>query len=503
MATATEQDGDGRSEDRILEPGEVIRGTKLIVEEVLGEGGQGIVYRAFHPELEKHRVVKILHRAEPETTARIKLEGVVLARIDHERVVKVHDSGILPSGRAYLELEWVDGEPLSRLLKREGGYLPVVRAVRIAREICEGLAAAHRHGVIHRDVKPGNVLVTRDKGSVKLFDFGIAMKVQQEIKASVLTKKGHLPGTPELMAPEQALSLREQISPATDLYAVGGTVFRMLTGRYPFVAENRYDFLHHQINTPPPALASVGRGGPFPIELENLVARLLAKDPRDRPQSARDVAAEFGRIEQDLGVVIRANGAPDADGSDLPTMNANYDAVTRVDPKQPNMADSEATTRDDLPALRKTGPSTTVAQEKRGARAGMLAAIGLVAVIVIAGVAYAAWPRSPTSVRSIASTSSEASSSPLAHQENAPSVGASTETVALPVPTTSASETIPLPSNVSAPLKPTVKAIASTAPKLTPSAPVPPASTVSTVPQPPPVTSSKSQPPHTTADEMY
>jgi serine/threonine protein kinase len=252
---------------------------------VVGRGGMGLVLRGFDTWLNREVAVKVLDPAlaqDENAQHRFCRESRAAASISHEHVVAVHhvaesESNELP----YLVMQLIDGESLEEILAREG-RLELKEIVRIGKEIAEGLAAAHAKGLIHRDVKPANVLMERGTGRVKLTDFGLA-RAAEDVR---LTRSGLVAGTPLYMAPEQARG--EEVDHRTDLFSLGVLLYELCTGRTPFEAKTPLAVmkkLTEEKHLPIRELRSDA-----PMWLVEVIDRLLAKSPRDRFQSAREVA---------------------------------------------------------------------------------------------------------------------------------------------------------------------------------------------------------------------
>ncbi len=256
----------------------------------IGEGGMGRVYLGEHVKMGRQCAVKVMNPAlvnDSESASRFAREASNASRIIHPNVAAVFDYGE-SDGVVYLVMEYVDGEPLSRIITREAP-IPIERALDIGRQIAEGLEAAHELGIVHRDLKPDNILVApRSAGreSAKVVDFGIA-KAVQETAGDALTRTGLVIGTPEFMSPEQLLG--DPIDARSDLYALGCILYLMLTGRPAFAAPTREQMIKRRLSEAPPRLQTVDAG--LPDSLDTVVARLLAKDPADRYDSAADVIA--------------------------------------------------------------------------------------------------------------------------------------------------------------------------------------------------------------------
>ncbi|MFD8637002.1 protein kinase [Streptomyces sp. NPDC059533] len=270
--------------------GSVLAG-RYRLEELLGAGGMGQVWRGTDQRLHRQVAVKVLARpGDRVLTTRLLAEARAAAAFSDPHVVAVHDVGEGQLGgvpSVFLVMELVDGRPLSEVLHE--GPLPVDDVVRWGEQICQALEAAHRAGVVHRDVKPSNVLIT-GTGRMKLCDFGIARRA---VATQGLTATGAAIGTPGYMAPEQIRG--DTVGPATDLYALGCLLYELLTGLPPFTGEALSVLSRHLERTP---ISVRERRPEVPVALDRLVGQLLAKDPGQRPVSAAvvgDALLDAGR----------------------------------------------------------------------------------------------------------------------------------------------------------------------------------------------------------------
>ncbi len=260
--------------------GQVIAG-RYEMGDRLGVGGMSTVQEAFDRRLERHVAIKLLaeHLAEDaQFVARFRREALSAARLVHPNVVQVFDFGLdESSGRHFIAMELIRGKSGAELL-RERGRLPLDEVVSIVAQACAGLDYAHKHGVVHRDVKPGNLLRSNE-GVVKLADFGIAKAVSEE---SSITQVGSVLGTASYLAPEQASGA--EAGPAADLYALGVVTYQLLSGRLPYEAQSLTELALKQQREAPAWLHELDPS--IPEALAKAVDRALSLDPRDRFESA-------------------------------------------------------------------------------------------------------------------------------------------------------------------------------------------------------------------------
>lgn len=260
------------------------------IDEPLGSGGMATVWRGRDLHLERPVAIKLLERAglgDPTALERFGREARAVARLAHPNVVSVYDFGT-DGGDPYLIIELVEGPTLAAMLA--GGPLPVDRAIAIAAQICDGLAATHAAGVVHRDIKPGNLMLT-PAGVVKICDFGIA-RLHHAAAHATLTSPAIVMGTSEYMAPEQASN--DGVDGRTDLYALGCVLYAMLTGAPPFTGETPPSVIGQHLHQPPVPVTA--RRPDAPADLDVLVAQLLAKNPADRPADANQVRARLAAL---------------------------------------------------------------------------------------------------------------------------------------------------------------------------------------------------------------
>jgi serine/threonine-protein kinase len=275
----------------------------------IGEGGMGRVYLGEHVKMNRQCAIKVMSPAlvnDHESAARFAREASNAARIIHPNVAAVFDYGE-SEGLVYLVMEYVQGEALARILAREAP-LSVDRALDLARQIADGLGAAHELGIVHRDLKPDNILVSRnkaDKEVAKVVDFGIA-KAIQENAGDALTRTGLVIGTPEFMSPEQLLG--DPIDARSDLYALGCILHLMLTASPPFAAATREQMIKRRLSEEAPHIQHLDPG--LPDSLDRIVNRLLARSPADRYGSAaevRDALSGTHARRQDVEGMVNAS----------------------------------------------------------------------------------------------------------------------------------------------------------------------------------------------------
>ncbi len=275
--------------------GKVIAG-RYRLETRIGEGGMGVVYRARHVLIDRVVALKLIRpdlRGETHLRAWMLREARAANRVDHAHIVDIHDIGETEEGELYLVMEYLVGISLSSEIAR--GPFPVVRAVDILEQMCAALARAHDLGVVHRDLKSDNIMLTVKGGrkdSVKILDFGLAGLARDPR----LAPKGAVFGTPEYMSPEQARG--EEAGPKSDLYALGVLFFEMCCGQLPFKSSDRETLLEMQRNAPPPRPRQLRPD--LPPAAESIIYRLLEKDPRKRFLDAHHLQEELKALQRSL-----------------------------------------------------------------------------------------------------------------------------------------------------------------------------------------------------------
>jgi tRNA A-37 threonylcarbamoyl transferase component Bud32 len=270
---------------------EIVFGGRYEVQSRLGSGGFGVVYEAIDRRLQKRVAIKVLTRErtdDAQLLERFRGEALAAGKLHHPTIAGTTDFEITADGVAYLVMEFVDGESLDKIIRRDGP-LSVRRAARIAHSLCRALAAAHGAGIVHRDLKPANIIVRREADgseAPKVLDFGLA-KLMQKRDDAALTDTGQMLGTPIYMAPEQIRG-RADLDGRADIYSVGVILYEMLTAHTPFSTRSTGDVLVAKMIEKPERPT---RYAAIPAPLEKLVLRAIEADPDKRPETAQELAA--------------------------------------------------------------------------------------------------------------------------------------------------------------------------------------------------------------------
>jgi serine/threonine-protein kinase len=307
----------------------------------IGEGGMGVVWRASHVLLRRPTAVKLIapHRAGDSAIRRFEREVQLTARLKHPNSVAIYDYGRTRDGTFYYAMEYLDGTDLERLVA-EHGPLPPARVVHVLTQVLGALAEAHDLGLVHRDVKPANLLVSPRRGEhevAKIVDFGLVKSIELGQKQSALSTADNLTGTPLYMAPE-AIQSPGNVDGRSDIYALGAVAWFLLVGRPPFEGTSVIEICAKHLHEAP-LRPSVALGRPLPIDLEDIVLACLEKNPDARPQDARtlrrrleasssngrwtaEAAAEFWRL--------REGSEPPPATPTLPPRTVDLDFVARA-----------------------------------------------------------------------------------------------------------------------------------------------------------------------------
>ena len=342
------------------------------VSRLLGMGGMGAVYEAIHSEINRKVAIKVLHAhfaEKPEFKVRFTNEAKLANVVDHPGLVQIADYGQLSDGAAYLVMEYLKGETLSERIKRSGGMLSQSDAIRFAYLVADSLEAAHSKGVIHRDLKPDNVMIVPDRNvpggeRTKLLDFGIAKLADDTDSAHIPTQTGMMMGTPSYMSPEQCRGLRD-LDARTDVYAFGAMLYVMLSGKPPFTG-SLMEVVSKHIFEPPPALETLAPG--VSPRIAALSLRMLSKDKASRPTMS-EVASELEDMLEHRPLLKRTplpeQGITDSATVPLPAQGA-LTLPQKVLPKQVRPATL-------APSWRRLGVPVG---------AGVLVSIGLLAIVL-------------------------------------------------------------------------------------------------------------------------
>jgi serine/threonine-protein kinase len=354
------------------------------VEGRLGFGGMSTVHLGLDERLERQVAVKLLaeHLAEdPTFVSRFQREAQAAARLVHPNIVQVFDSGQDEStGQYFIVMEYIEGQSCAEIL-RDDGWVEVDEAIAIIDQACEGLHYAHRHGVVHRDVKPGNLLRSRE-GEVKLADFGIAKATEQ----SSITQVGSVLGTAAYLAPEQARG--EEAGPRADLYALGVVTYQLISGRLPYEASSLTELALKQQQEAPPLLDTLVAA--VRPELAEAVAISLALDPGERYQTAREMGRALSDGTHGIAPGERPGAAREAPATEATSVlsagrrassRAPEHGATAVTPRRPRSGPPRHR------AAMAAEPGSPAANGARRRRSRLVPALLAVLALVIAVVA--------------------------------------------------------------------------------------------------------------------
>ncbi|HEY9684377.1 MAG TPA: serine/threonine-protein kinase [Drouetiella sp.] len=303
---------------QVFEPGQILSGRYRVIS-LLGKGGMGLVYKVEQIFLNQELALKTLDKSELTDVLlrRFQTEARAVFSVNHPNIIALHDFGLLDETTPFMVMELATGQTLADILRDRS--LTLDEALSLFIQVCFGLAHAHENGVIHRDVKPSNIMLMNGmpwgtEGSVKILDFGIAKLVQhEEGEIQALTRTGQIFGSPLYMSPEQCLG--EKVDHRSDIYSLGCVIFESLTRTPPFVSDNALStMLMHQSSTNP-SLKEASMGGEFPQALEDVLRKMLAKNPDDRYQNlghtAHDLAAlKRGDLKNGLAAINLHGSGP-------------------------------------------------------------------------------------------------------------------------------------------------------------------------------------------------
>ncbi len=394
-------------------------GGRYVINDKIGVGGMGVVYKAKQGAVDRDIAVKVLIPEKlggggdnDETLIRrFHLEARAASKLAHPNTITIYDFGRDEDGLLYIAMEFLDGVPLDKVLRQ--GPMDPSRAVRIMLQICSSLAEAHKKGIIHRDIKPDNIFLIEVGGEqdfVKVLDFGVAkMRGGGESKEKTLTQAGMIFGTPKYMSPEQARCL--PLDPRSDIYALGVLMYQMLVGEVPFDADDHVSVLLMHCSEPPPAMQDKLPDMDIPAELEAIVFKALVKDRDHRYQSTDEMAAALDAIATKLEWVPRTSIMPvvtrtttptpiPSPGLETPSPTAStLDGLSeplmgRTSPEEAGLTPSGSVDWDgdlnldlgvtpvDRPTTQREGPTPTMIAGIAGA-VGLVIALLVVALVVI------------------------------------------------------------------------------------------------------------------------
>ncbi|MET4925525.1 protein kinase [Streptomyces sp. PSRA5] len=296
-----------------------VAGGRYQLRDLLGEGGMASVYLAYDAALDRQVAIKTLHTElgrEQSFRERFRREAQAVAKLSHTNIVSVFDTGedeLDGSLMPYIVMEYVEGQPLGSVLQtdiQQYGAMPADRALKVTADVLAALETSHEMGLVHRDIKPGNVMMTK-RGVVKVMDFGIARAMQSGVTS--MTQTGMVVGTPQYLSPEQALG--RGVDARSDLYSVGIMLFQLLTGRLPFEADSPLAIAYAHVQEEPVAPSSINRS--ITPAMDALVARALKKNPNERFPSAAAMRDECARVlpQGHTGAPVIVQGAPSASGA--------------------------------------------------------------------------------------------------------------------------------------------------------------------------------------------
>ncbi|MCX5091567.1 protein kinase [Streptomyces sp. NBC_00365] len=282
--------------------GRAVAGGRYQLRDLLGEGGMASVHLAYDSVLDRQVAIKTLHTElgrEQAFRERFRREAQAVAKLTHTNIVSVFDTGEDELGgmtTPYIVMEYVEGHPLGSVLDQDiaqYGAMPAGKALKITADVLAALEISHEMGLVHRDIKPGNVMMTK-RGVVKVMDFGIARAMQSGVTS--MTQTGMVVGTPQYLSPEQALG--RGVDARSDLYSVGIMLFQLVTGRLPFEADSALAIAYAHVQEEPVTPSSINRS--LPPAVDALVARALKKNPNERFPSAETMRDECLRVAQSL-----------------------------------------------------------------------------------------------------------------------------------------------------------------------------------------------------------
>jgi serine/threonine-protein kinase len=385
----------------------------FLLQEVIGIGAMGTIYRAEQRSLGKTVVIKLIHRdqlSDPTLALRFHREARAASRLNHPNCIQIIDFGEMDDGRLYIAMEHVSGKDLAQVL-HDAYPLPPGRIIHVMRQVCLALDEAHANGVLHRDLKPENIMVGNRRNMedfVKVLDFGIAKLMDKVSTSGAETLSGMVCGTPEYMSPEQARG--DDIDARSDLYTVGVLLYQLLTNQVPFVGDNALNVMTQHLSAAPVDAAELAPNAP--LGLCELAMQLMAKERDHRPPSALGVAQELERIG--LEVVARIHFERGAASATVDSLRAASPSSMHPRPTRPDIPatdgapPAEGARTTDVSSLlvqdaqtadgaalakeeRRRVPTQQMAKQKRSRRGAGQFQFWAIALLVAAAVALVGW----------------------------------------------------------------------------------------------------------------
>ncbi len=350
------------------------------IEQKIGEGGMATVYRGLDRRLNRRVAIKVLHSHyvhDPDFLRRFEHEAKAAANLSHSNAVSVYDTG-QDGDTYYIVMEYIDGVDLKTLINREAP-LSIARAIAITEAIAQGLEAAHHIGLIHRDIKPQNILVTPD-GHVRITDFGIA----KSHLSTAQTQTGMTFGTADYISPEQAQG--QQATPQSDIYSLGVTIYEMLAGRLPYTGDSPVSVAMKHVSAPLPPLRSLNPQ--VPANLEHIILKALSKEPSARPASAREFAEALRNYRNVAEQPTAANPVHPHSATTrvVPTPSSQRPAQ----PAHPNVASHRPTYGQGSSGSSSTASRATIPAPRpaigRAPQQGIGCGVFIVGMVILAGV---------------------------------------------------------------------------------------------------------------------
>lgn len=388
------KDGAPLQDTSLWQIGTVVR-AKYRIKARLGEGGMATVYKAHHELLDEFRALKVIKPElahDQEFMERFKNEAIMARKLNHPNAVRVDDLDIAEDGLPFIAMELVEGNTLNTLIQR-GGALPLSLVLDVAAQVCDALDAAHKLGLIHRDIKPDNVvLISRPDGPpiAKILDFGISRLREELSTGKGLTQTGMVIGTPEYMSPEQALGKRgKPIDGRSDLYSLGVVMYRMLTGDLPFQAESTVEMMLEHVKGRPISPGTLRPELAIPDSVSTIVMKALEKDREKRFSSGAEMAAAIRKARGSTTIASRkidwegissaaASFGTERDPATVPPARPAAGPAVRAEPAPPGRAFSDSVYR----------TSARIRPARQEVSAQLIWT--LVVVIVLIGCAFAA-----------------------------------------------------------------------------------------------------------------